>query len=439
VSQRLQIGSSALALALCACSSNDSVGEPASSGGVGGARLSGGSSNGPSGGQLAMGGASAAAGQANTGGTANAANGGSAGHGAAANGASDSGAVGGAAGGGAGAGGAAGGGAGGAGNNEGGTSGTVSTTGGAAVGGAASGGAGGVTTGGAGGARCSASKVCTLDWPLDGVVGKDWVVANYVDHDASSNVRDYNGGTRTYDGHLGTDIAIPSFRFMDRGIPVHAIAPGVVEATQDGMFDRNTAFDQNCALVPNSVYVRQLDGRLGEYLHFRKNSIAVTVGQHIEPGDLLGQVGSSGCSESPHVHFELYDAKGALLDPFEEEIWNAPHPYDVPLTLMDIVVKAGAVTLSEVWDPAANASAVSLGTVLGFAVITGGSAEGDVVEVKLFDGADNLRTTLSYMYDGSEDLYARYWNTSLNGQAGTWTARASINDEEVGSVSIASD
>jgi murein DD-endopeptidase MepM/ murein hydrolase activator NlpD len=415
-------------LALCACSSNDTVGDPASSGGVGGAQLSGGSSNGHSGGQLATGGA-AAAGQANRGGTANAASGGSAGHGAAASGASDSGAVGG----------ASHGGAGGGGTNEGGASGSVSTSGGAAGGGAPSGNAGGVTTGGAGGARCSASKICTLDWPLDGVVGKDWVVANYVDHDGSSNVRDYNGGTRTYDGHLGTDIAIPSFRFMDRGTPVHAIAPGVVEAMQDGMFDRNTAFDQNCTLVPNYVYVRQLDGRLGEYLHFRKNSIVVAVGQHIEPGDLLGQVGSSGCSESPHVHFELYDTKGALLDPFEEEIWNAPHPYDVPLTLMDIVVKAGAVTLAEVWDPAVNASAVSLGTVLGFAVITGGSAEGDVVGVKLFDAANNLRTTLSYMYDGSEDLYARYWNTPLNGQAGTWTARISINDEEVGSVPIASN
>ena len=58
-----------------------------------------------------------------------------------------------------------------------------------------------------------------LRWPVPGVRGKDWVLQHYVDHDPGPALRDYLGGTRTYDGHKGTDIAVPNFRWMDNGFP----------------------------------------------------------------------------------------------------------------------------------------------------------------------------------------------------------------------------
>jgi hypothetical protein len=33
-------------------------------------------------------------------------------------------------------------------------------------------------------------------------------ISNYVDENSTSIIKDYNCGSRSYDGHLGTDIAI---------------------------------------------------------------------------------------------------------------------------------------------------------------------------------------------------------------------------------------
>lgn len=41
-------------------------------------------------------------------------------------------------------------------------------------------------------------------------------------------------------------------------------------------------------------------------VHFKQDSIIPTVGDLIEVGDLLGQVGNSGVSYIPHLHFTLY-------------------------------------------------------------------------------------------------------------------------------------
>lgn len=43
------------------------------------------------------------------------------------------------------------------------------------------------------------------------------------------------------------------------------------------------------------------------FAHLRLNSICVTEGQEVKCGDLLGQVGHSGNSTAPHLHFQLMD------------------------------------------------------------------------------------------------------------------------------------
>jgi hypothetical protein len=61
-----------------------------------------------------------------------------------------------------------------------------------------------------------------LLWPLAGTDGRDWVINNYVDLDATSGTLDYTGGrgsgAKTYDGHSGIDIDVPNFRWMDGGV-----------------------------------------------------------------------------------------------------------------------------------------------------------------------------------------------------------------------------
>lgn len=36
--------------------------------------------------------------------------------------------------------------------------------------------------------------------------------------------------------------------------------------------------------------------------HLKKDSISVDVGQHVQPGDLIGRVGNSGSTSEPHLH-----------------------------------------------------------------------------------------------------------------------------------------
>ena len=91
----------------------------------------------------------------------------------------------------------------------------------------------------------SDENVLELVWPLGGEDARDWVVVNYVDLDNGPEMSDWSGNTgdfaKTYDGHLGIDIGLSSFRMMDEGVPILAAAPGTVEYVIDGHEDRHTS------------------------------------------------------------------------------------------------------------------------------------------------------------------------------------------------------
>lgn len=145
------------------------------------------------------------------------------------------------------------------------------------------------------------------------VIG-DAVVTAYFD---LGGVKDWNCGGHTYGGHRGTDIGIIGrFVAMDQGRDVVAGAPGRVIRTHDGEFDRCTT--GNCAGgggFGNYVAVEHDDGKVTYYAHLRRGSVAVSEGQRVACGQRLGQVGSSGFSTGPHLHFEVR-VGGAADDPF---------------------------------------------------------------------------------------------------------------------------
>lgn len=137
-------------------------------------------------------------------------------------------------------------------------------------------------------------------------------ITNYVDLDATVGLRDYNCGALTYDGHHGTDIEIQNFYDMDEGVPIICAAPGTVNYTHDGEFDRQIAWIDGAQ--GNAVIVHHADGSDGWYWHMRKKSVRVKVGDVVKVGDTLGFVGSSGFSSGPHLHFEV--EQGKVVDPF---------------------------------------------------------------------------------------------------------------------------
>ena len=174
------------------------------------------------------------------------------------------------------------------------------------------------------------NSVTLLQWPLklkNGLTDYGYHgIANFVDEDLSfpNNILDYNCGDRSYDlasgyNHAGTDIYTWPFSWlkMDSSqVEVIAAAPGTIIFKQDGNFDRSCAFGGTW----NAIFVQHADGSTAWYGHMKNGSLtAKNVGQTVAIGEFLGVVGSSGSSTGPHLHIEIYDNIGNLVDP-----WNGP-------------------------------------------------------------------------------------------------------------------
>ncbi|MEE2525415.1 peptidoglycan DD-metalloendopeptidase family protein [Hyphobacterium sp. HN65] len=170
---------------------------------------------------------------------------------------------------------------------------------------------------------------------------------NFVDLDpvAPNSRMDWACGARTYDlntgyDHAGTDISTTPFRahaMNRRWVEVIAAAPGVIIARNDDAQDRNCGglgADQRA----NYVSILQDDGLTAYYWHLARASLTDRqVGDRVETGDFLGLVGSSGISTAPHLHFELRDPDGNVVDPYagtcgaSETLWRHQHQYTDPV------------------------------------------------------------------------------------------------------------
>lgn len=163
--------------------------------------------------------------------------------------------------------------------------------------------------------------------PVDCEVGWNCWIANYVDHDAKEDEKDYRCGEQTYDGHKGTDFMIRNKRAMIDGVIVRAVADGTVVGTRDGMRDidyrkRDPELIRNkeCG---NGVRIDHGKGWMTQYCHLRKNSLKLTKGDQVKAGDILGFVGNSGKTFYPHLHFQVEYVpegsgrrRGHIVDPF---------------------------------------------------------------------------------------------------------------------------
>ncbi len=111
----------------------------------------------------------------------------------------------------------------------------------------------------------------------------------------------------------------------DKMVPVVAVASGWVGAAGDGTC---------CAVI-----IDHDDGWQSRYLHLNNDTpgtddglgwgIAPDVypGAHVEAGELIGWVGDSGDAENgpPHLHFELRDPSGVVVNPYEALVWAEDH------------------------------------------------------------------------------------------------------------------
>ena len=114
-------------------------------------------------------------------------------------------------------------------------------------------------------------------------------------HVGKRNSQRTTNGNRTSSNHKGMDIAVPI------GTPVYSTYSGkVVAAGPANGFGK-------------WVKIEQDDGNTAIYGHI--SSAKVSVGDTIRQGDLIALSGNEGNTTGPHLHYELRDSKGSVIDP----------------------------------------------------------------------------------------------------------------------------
>ena len=122
-----------------------------------------------------------------------------------------------------------------------------------------------------------------------------------------------NPFTKVADFHAGLDLAAP------QGTPVHAPAEGVVVFA--GRYDLR----QNVSWwrYGNLVVLRHDDRFVTLFGHL--HSVAVKSGQRVDQGQVIGAVGNTGWSTSPHLHYEVRRFDGRDFRPVDPRIYILDH------------------------------------------------------------------------------------------------------------------
>jgi murein DD-endopeptidase MepM/ murein hydrolase activator NlpD len=138
--------------------------------------------------------------------------------------------------------------------------------------------------------------------------GYDFVVVNDqgLMHPAQSSA-----GDEWYPGKSDTNADYYGF-----GVPIYAAGNGRVAALHDGEPD-NRSFNpaelatRETAGGGNYVIIDHLNGEYSWFGHLKQGSVSVKIGQQVKQGEIIAQMGASGDSLFPHLHYELRTGVGA--------------------------------------------------------------------------------------------------------------------------------
>ena len=70
------------------------------------------------------------------------------------------------------------------------------------------------------------------------------------------------------------------------------------------------------ALAGNGVRITMADGTYVFYAHMNTIADGIAVGVPVKAGQIIGTVGSTGNSGTPHLHFEIHPLGGAAINPY---------------------------------------------------------------------------------------------------------------------------
>lgn len=235
----------------------------------------------------------------------------------------------------------------------------------------------------------------SLQAPIACDLQSDCFIQQYVDRDPSPNVSDFACGTLSYDGHKGTDFAVPTLERMRQGVSVAAAAPGTVSAIRDGMpdsgFGAETAASVEGRECGNGIVIDHKDGWQTQYCHLRNGSITVEKGAKVRRGQTIGLVGMSGRAQFPHVHLSVR-RNGETIDPYapnppsctpepDETLWQ-DKPDFRPAGIISIGLSNGVPEYSAIKDGTVTLPTKTGGALVVFANLFGPRA-GDTLELIL--------------------------------------------------------
>jgi Peptidase family M23 len=156
---------------------------------------------------------------------------------------------------------------------------------------------------------------------------------------------DPSAGDEWYPGKSDTNEVYYGF-----GVPIYAAGNGRVAAIHDGQPD-NRSFTQaelatrETARGGNYVIIDHLNGEYSWFTHLRQGSVRVRIGQEVKQGEIIAQMGASGDSLFPHLHYELRTGVGV------KEVQGLPSYFTNFRRLLGagpIVVKKGQVDTGDI-------------------------------------------------------------------------------------------
>jgi hypothetical protein len=158
-----------------------------------------------------------------------------------------------------------------------------------------------------------------LSIPLACEIGDTCQVQNLVDRDPGPGAKDFRCGSLTYEGHNGVDFRVRDLAAQRSGVAVLAAADGTVARVRDGVADVSVKVGGLAAVkgqeCGNGLVIDHAGGLATQYCHMRQGSLVVKPGQAVKRGQPLGQVGLSGQTEYPHLHFTVR-RDHLVVDPF---------------------------------------------------------------------------------------------------------------------------
>ncbi|HIE98671.1 MAG TPA: M23 family metallopeptidase [Planctomycetes bacterium] len=266
---------------------------------------------------------------------------------------------------------------------------------------------------------------------------QDWTIVNYSDVDFSDGRADFLGGDYQYNRHDALDITLADFQQMDAGVEVYAVTAGTIVQVRDGEFDRNNPDQVNPSSNANFVSIDHGGGLITNYFHFRRDTIAVSVGDSVAEGQLLGLVGSSGNSSDAHLHFGVRYV-GANLETYyaPDAWWFDPLPYSgTQPGVLSSLVKDYAPTRRDMREGPSVPQVYdqSSGPSLRFSIWgVHGLTAGKPAQIRWFRPDGTVFRT--YNWTTAVDRYSwRYWNASLGSvpDIGVWTVTFEVEGEEL--------